>query len=65
MVLTYLTQENGCNKEKVTHWMYWEYTGNILRLLQLSGNQMGGWMKRWLHILAEFSEDLILARNID
>lgn len=26
MVLTYLTQENGCNKEKVIHWKYWEYS---------------------------------------
>lgn len=26
MVLAYLTQENGCNKEKVIHWKYCEYS---------------------------------------
>lgn len=26
MALTYLTEENGCSKEKVIHWKYWEYS---------------------------------------
>lgn len=56
VVLAYLTQENGCNKEKVIHWKYCEYSETSSAEWKLDGwvdEEMGvytGWIISWAHI---------------
>lgn len=60
VVLTHLTEENGCSKEKMIHWKYWECSEACS-----AEWKSDVWMKRWVYIVAELSDEFILARHID